>query len=85
MHLDIAKYKVSWGKMPSIAAESESYRLDKALKKSWKTYVMRVLSKMTKRNNAIFWIKKRMLDECKGSTFILCSIGKLALRLRCLI
>ena len=85
MHLDIAKYKVSWGKMPFIAAESESNRLDKALKKSWKTSVMRVLSKMTKRNNAIFLIKKRMLAKCKESTFILCSIGKLAVRLQCLI
>lgn len=61
MRLDIAKYKVSWDKMPFIAAEWESNRLDKTLKKSWKTAaVMRVLSKLTKRSNAIFWIKKRV-------------------------
>ena len=61
MHLDIAKYKGSWDKMPFIAAEWESSRLDKTLKKSWKRAAgMRVLGKLTKRNNAIFWVKKRI-------------------------
>lgn len=50
MCLDLAKYKVSWDKMPFIVAEWKSNKLDKTLKKSWKTAaVIRVLSKLTKR------------------------------------
>lgn len=72
--------------MSFIVAEWKSNKLDKTLKKSWKTAaVIRVLSKLTKRNNAIFWIKKNMLDKCKENTFLLCSIGKIALRIQCLI
>ena len=86
MCLDIAKYKVLCDKMPFIAAEWESDTLDKTLKKSWKTgAVMRVLSKLTKRNNASFWIKKRMIGKCKENSFLLCSIGKTDVRIQCLI